>query len=71
MLKISKLNLLLMYLLQTGFEINSRLRPTSLQVLKSLFPFLFPLNDGSDEGHKSKYVLVAGHSSPIQSEMRS
>ena len=60
-----------MYLLQTGFGINSRPRPTSLQVLKSLFPFLFPLNDGSDEGHKSKNVLVAGHSSPIQSEMRS
>ena len=56
-----------MYLLQTGFGfgINSRLRPTSLQVLKSLFPFPFPSNDGSDVGYKSKYVLVAGHSSPI------
>ena len=54
-----------MYLLQTGFEINSRLRPTSLQVLKSLFPFLFPSNNGSDVRYKSKYVLLAGHSSPI------
>ena len=45
-----------MYLLQTGFEINSMLRPESLQVLKSSFPFLFPSNDGSDGGYKSKYV---------------
>ena len=37
------------------------LHPTSLQVLKSSFPFLFPSNDGkdgSDVGYKSKYVLV-------------
>ena len=56
-----------MYLLRTGFEINSSLRPSSLQVLKSLFPFLFPSNDGSDVGYKSKskYVLLAAPSSPI------